>query len=155
MLRARGPRDGCSMRSFRRNREHALKVFFPFLPEFLRGVASGGLPGIIAVLALADGGVQVCGQLRVVLFGNPVQKIGADSITGVVSQREIAPSSHPNQVRAMTLRFELEPTEVIGHSLEIAADRGALLGLPGTVVTQLRDARDLLIDIFRHVTLLL
>ncbi|MNT71005.1 hypothetical protein D3C72_2094450 [compost metagenome] len=46
-----------------------------------------------------------------------------------------------------------QAVQIIGHCLKVLADCCALLGLSGTVITELSDSGDLLIDVFRHVAL--
>jgi hypothetical protein len=56
----------------------------------------------------------------------------------------LAPTDDQHQL-AKTLAKQESPC--------LLADRGALFGLPGAVITELGNTRDLLIDVFSHMTL--
>ncbi|MNB91388.1 hypothetical protein D3C75_384670 [compost metagenome] len=53
----------------------------------------------------------------------------------------------------LTVKTLGQAVQVVGHGFKVLADRGALFGLPGAVITELGNTGDLLIDVFSHMTL--
>src|SRR6266404_1744001 len=56
----------------------------PFIVQFGDGLARVILEEIVAVLALAHGGVELLDELLVVFLGHVVQKSGGDAVAAVV-----------------------------------------------------------------------